>query len=254
MGQTHDLRYDGDRLVKRYTSWERGEHRREWTVLAALHGQVPDLVPVPLDADLSADPPWIAMSRLPGTPLSGALSVGRLRALEATLRRMWSVPVGDLPARRFHPAQARSVVRSGLAAAARPLGPAGGAYDFCLSYLAGPAYAGGADAVIGHGDANLANYLWDGQTVRLVDFEDAGASDVAYELGFLVEHLSSRATDWTPLLANFAGEIDPGRLRDARLTSAAHWLLLLLPNGPADRRNPPGTLAAQADRILTQLV
>jgi hypothetical protein len=33
--------------------------------------------------------------------------------------------------------------------------------------------------------------------------------------------------------------------------SAAHWLLLLLPGGPAARRNPPGTLEAQAERILT---
>jgi thiamine kinase-like enzyme len=122
----------------------------------------------------------------------------------------------------------------------------------CVQFLAGPAPELDG-TVIGQGDANLANYLWDGETVRLVDFEDAGASEMAYELGFVVEHLAGRETDWTSLLDGFAGEVDSGRLRDARLTSAAHWLLLLLPGGPAARRNPPGTLEAQAKRILTQL-
>jgi hypothetical protein len=158
-----------------------------------------------------------------------------------------------LPLRRFHPAEARSVVGSGLAAAVRPPGRVGEAYDVCVEFLAGPAPELDM-TVIGHGDANLANYLWDGETVRLVDFEDAGASDLAYEIGFLVEHLAGRETDWDPLLARFAGEADADRLREARLTSAAHWLLLLLPGGPAARRNPPGTLESQAERILTRIV
>ena len=32
-------------LVKRYTAWDRGEHRREWTVLQALSGALCGLVP-----------------------------------------------------------------------------------------------------------------------------------------------------------------------------------------------------------------
>jgi aminoglycoside phosphotransferase len=253
---THDLvPAPSGGLLKRYTDWGRGEHRREWTILQALSGAVPGLVPSVSAADLDADPPWIAMTRLAGTPLSGALTASQLAGLEAAVRRLWSVPAGDLPLRRFHPAQARSVIGSGLAAAVRPAGVAGEAFDLCRSFLAGPSPSPWplAGAVIGHGDANLANYLWDGSSVRIVDFEDAGASEPAYELGFLVEHLSGRATDWAPLLSRFAGEVDADRLRHARLTSAAHWLLLLLPGGPADRRNPPGTLAAQARRILTQL-
>lgn len=192
------------------------------------------------------------MTHLPGTPLAGRLSPVQLTALEAALRRLWAVPVDGLPPRRFHPSQARSVIGAGLTAAARPAGRVGAAYDVCVSFLSSPT-AGVDGSVVGHGDANLANYLWDGTDVRLVDFEDAGASEVAYELGFLVEHLAGRATDWTPLLASFAGEVDAERLRQARLTSAAHWLLLLLPGGPAHRRNPAGTLQVQAERILTLL-
>jgi hypothetical protein len=257
MTDTHDIALAASgEVVKRYTAWDRGEHRREWTVLQALRGRLSGLVPEPVAADLDADPPWISMTRLAGSPLSGALTAAQLSGLASALRRLWSVPAGDLPLRRFHPAQARSVIGSGLAAAARPSGVAGDAYDLCLSFLDGPLpapwpFLGGA--VIGHGDAKLANYLWDGVRVRIVDFEDAGASEVAYEVGFLVEHLSGRDTDWAPLLADFAATVDPVRLRDARLTSASHWLLLLLPGGPADRRNPPGTLDAQARRILTEL-
>jgi thiamine kinase-like enzyme len=127
------------------------------------------------------------------------------------------VPVDGLPARRLHSEEAR--------AAGRP--------------------------VLGHGDANLANYLWDGATVRLVDFEDAGVSSVEDEWGFLAEHLAGRATDWEPFLRRFDGDADASRLRSARRTAAAHWLLLLLPGGSAAARNPSGALDEQARRILT---
>jgi hypothetical protein len=253
---THDLRPAASGgLVKRYTDWGRGEHRREWTVLKALSASACGLVPELLGADLDAEPPWVEISRLAGTPLSGSLTAQQLAALESALRRLWSVPAGDLPLRRFHPAQARSVVGSGLAVADRPAGMVGEAYDLCRSFLDGPVPEPwpGSEPVVSNGDSNLRNFLWDGSAVRIVDFEDGGASEVAYEVGFLVEHLSGHDTDWTPLLESFRDDVDPGRLRDARLTSAAHWLLLLLPGRPAHRRNPPGTLDAQARRILTQL-
>ncbi|MEV0568341.1 hypothetical protein [Dactylosporangium sp. NPDC050588] len=54
MSQTHHLHVDGGRLIKRYVSWSRGEHRREWAVLHRVHARCPDLVPEPLEADLDA--------------------------------------------------------------------------------------------------------------------------------------------------------------------------------------------------------
>ncbi|MGI5175270.1 hypothetical protein ACQEVZ_02935 [Dactylosporangium sp. CA-152071] len=45
MSQTHHLHVDGGRLIKRYVSWSRGEHRREWAVLHRVHARRPDLVP-----------------------------------------------------------------------------------------------------------------------------------------------------------------------------------------------------------------
>jgi Ser/Thr protein kinase RdoA (MazF antagonist) len=49
----------------------------------------------------------------------------------------------------------------------------------------------GGGVVLGQRDANLANFLWDGTQVQIVDFEDSGPSDRAFELAVLVEHLSA---------------------------------------------------------------
>jgi thiamine kinase-like enzyme len=38
-----------------------------------------------------------------------------------------------------------------------------------------------AAKVFGNADGNLANFLWDGARCRIVDFEDSGVSDPAYE-------------------------------------------------------------------------
>ncbi|MGY0233676.1 phosphotransferase family protein [Longispora urticae] len=248
MVQTHDLTLSGDRLVKRYVSWERGEHRREWAVLNLLHAHTTDLAPPPLAADLDADPPRITMGLLPGAPLDGALTPAQLDAMERALRELWSVPVGTLPPRRFHPAEALENLRGRYAATPRPAGLAGEAYDATVRHLSLPALPDAPDPVLGHSDPNLANYLWDGTRIRIVDFEDAGRSDIAYELATLVEHLSARATDWKEFCARF--DVRAERFRAARILAAALWLHMLLPGGPAARRNPPGTLDRQARRVL----
>jgi len=49
----------------------------------------------------------------------------------------------------------------------------------------------GHHAVLGHGDPSLANFLWDGGRIRLVDFEDSGPSDRTFELAILTEHISA---------------------------------------------------------------
>ncbi|WP_219505255.1 phosphotransferase [Nonomuraea ceibae] len=46
--------------------------------------------------------------------------------------------------------------------------------------------------VLGLAGGNRANYLWAGEEgcVRLIDWEDSGGSDRAFELGELCEHIS----------------------------------------------------------------
>ncbi|MEV4416037.1 aminoglycoside phosphotransferase family protein [Catellatospora sp. NPDC049609] len=251
MSQTHDLSTDGDVLVKRYASWDRDEHRREWMVLNHLHPRLPDLVPAPLAARLDAVPPSVKMSRLPGLPLAGPLTPQLLDGLAEALRRMWSVPAAGLPPRRFHPAEAVAAARSMFATALRPEGVAGEAFDGAAGFLRRPVRVDAVPAVVGHGDPNLANYLWDGTRVRIVDLEDAGASDVAYELATMVEHLSARDTDWTAFVRGF--DVDGDRLRWSRTLFATLWFYWLLPGNGAAKRNPPGTLQLQAERLLALL-
>ena len=45
---THVLTFAGDRVVKRYRSWDRGEPDREWDGLGVLHHHARGLSPRPL--------------------------------------------------------------------------------------------------------------------------------------------------------------------------------------------------------------
>jgi aminoglycoside phosphotransferase (APT) family kinase protein len=234
-------------LTKRYVSWSRGEHEREWMVLRRVYSRWPDLVPEPLGADLCADPPKVTMSVLPGGPLTGIVDIDQQASLAEALRRLWSVPTADLPARRHHPAELHALLTTLMADLDLP-GSAGEAARAARSFLARLRLGPAGSTVLGHTDPNLANYLWDGHRIRIVDFEDAGCSDPEFELADLVEHLAARPTDWTRLLAMF--DLDPDRLLDSRRLFAVFWLHMLRPGGPAERRNPPAALDQQARRVL----
>ncbi|MEV5979702.1 aminoglycoside phosphotransferase [Streptomyces sp. NPDC052114] len=110
--------------------------------------------------------------------------------------------------------------------------------------------------VFGPGDGNLANYLWDGARVQVVDFEDSGRSDRAFELAEITEHVGS----WVehPLdVPTFLGYFDltaaeESRLRDCRRLIALVWLFLLAFDHE-NVRNPAGTTERQADRLRALL-
>ncbi|MEV1174405.1 aminoglycoside phosphotransferase family protein, partial [Nonomuraea sp. NPDC049784] len=59
---THRLDIRDDIVVKRYTSWGRGEPHREWAALTLLAEHAPDLAPAPVEAALDAHPPLIVMT------------------------------------------------------------------------------------------------------------------------------------------------------------------------------------------------
>ena len=249
---THDLAFDGAIMTKRYTSWSRGEHVREWEMLRHIHRYAPDLVPRPISEDLDGDPPTVTMSVVGGEPLGGALTGAQLEALVAAIAQLWRVPVDGLD----------QTLRSSLPFARRLTDgprPAGGieaaAYDAAVSWWDGPdpalLEAVPSETVIGHGDPNLANYMWDGRVVRIVDFEDAGVSDPATELAIMVEHLSTRAIDADSLIDCF--DVDYIRVRPARRAWAMFWMRLLLPGGPSAKRNPPDAVRVQAARLLELL-
>ena len=272
-------------IIKRFVQAQRDEADREWRALTLLAEHAPGLAPEPILADLAGNPPVIEMSLLPGDPLGGRpLTAEQELALVRALGQLWqSVPVSrvvPLPGEAGNEAQLVSVVRQSavqaydlgddpvvraarsaglnwLAWAVGETGRLAGQDSYAdpggFSEVAWPGQSG----VFGHGDANFSNFLWDGERVRIVDFEDSGLSDRAFELAVLVEHISAwsdsgldgdtflRAFDLTPA--------ERSRLADCRRLAALDWLLFLRPGGEASSRNPPGTLRRQAERLLAML-
>jgi Ser/Thr protein kinase RdoA (MazF antagonist) len=115
----------------------------------------------------------------------------------------------------------------------------------------------GQQPVLGTGDGNLSNYLWNGERAQIIDFEYSGRSDRAFELAEIVEHISAwvdGAIDAPSLLAHFElTGAETARLRECRRLIAIYWLLALLPDSRGHARNPPGTLDLQAERLLALL-
>jgi hypothetical protein len=284
---THQVSVDTARnvVIKRFVEAHRGEPDREWRALTLLAEHAPGLAPEPIRADLGADPPMIEMTLLPGEPLGGRpLTAEQESALVRALGQLWqSVPVSrvvPLPGEAGNEAQLVSFVRqqavqshdlgddpvvraaqsAGLSWLSWAVGESGRlAGQHSHSEPGGASGAGwpGLVPVFGQGDANLANFLWDGQRVRLVDFEDSGPSDRAFELANLVEHLSAwsdSGLDGEEFLRAFdLSAAERSRLADCRRLAALDWLLFLRPGGAASLRNPPGTLRRQAERLLALL-
>lgn len=140
-------------------------------------------------------------------------------------------------------------------------GVVGRAMDSGLAWLGrsglGSPAEGKVPPVFGPGDGNLANYLWDGSQVRVVDFEDSGRSDRAFELAEITEHVSSwveRPLDVPAFLNEFdLSPTESARLRECRRLLALVWLFLLAMDDPEHPRNPPGTADHQAARLLAML-
>jgi aminoglycoside phosphotransferase len=248
--------------------WGHEEPRREWQALNLLARYAPGLAPRPVRADLMADPPAVVMSRLPGEPLGNQpASDAQVDAIaEALIRLHHAIPSPVLAAVDqvgYSPQSVSDRMRE-LAAAGRAESldrlPRQ-AYAAALAWLDG----GGMETcdpaivrpVFAHGDSNLANRLWDGSEVRLVDFEISGRGGRAQELADFVEHITAWAHAGIDAEA-FLGRFDliPAereQVRGLRRLHAAHWLMILLPGGSAYHRNPPGTLERQASRTLEQL-
>jgi hypothetical protein len=93
--------------------------------------------------------------------------------------------------------------------------------------------------------------------IRLVDFEDSGPSDRAFELATLTEHISAwsdarlDADDFLPL--SDLTRAEQTRVLDFRRLTALFWLIMLRPGNSSTTRNPPGTLERHADRLLRLL-
>lgn len=208
----------------------------------------------------------MTMRRVSGAPLGAhALTRDQVTAVVSALHRLHRCVPEDvlraLPASHNDPRTSLARTRDGLAAQPRPVVDAvvTAAYDTAQRWFTSREAHSLVDGEIGpvvlaRGDHNLPNFLWDGQGIRLVDFEDSGQADRCAELAALIEHISARVapdTTWRLLLDQVAlNRTKQRRLLAARRLEAAMWLLLLLPGQPSEHRNPTGALHAQAERLL----
>ena len=272
---THGVTVEEGIAVKRFRShvggerWLHGdEPRREWRALELLARHAPGLAPRPIRADLDADPPLISMSQVPGEPLgTRPVTEAQVDAIAAALSRLhYAIPPSVLGTVERAPGSPQLLPgRIGDMAGAcnaellDPLPRQ--AYRAALAWLDGgraeSAASAGGRPVFAQCDPNLANHLWDGDSVRLVDFEASGRGDQATELADFVEHV----TVWAHAGINAEAFVDrfdlsPGereQIAQLRRLFAAFWVMRLLPGGSAYQRNPPGTFERQASRLLDLL-
>jgi Ser/Thr protein kinase RdoA (MazF antagonist) len=267
--QTHDLTFTATEVRKRFVSWDRGEADREWACLTLLAEHAPGVAPRPIRRDTADGSPVVVMERLPGKPLGdAALTALQTASLGQALRRLYAVPLDAIHAagigeRQSGPTTGAQEVAEWLsepyeAGDCRDPALVGEAVDAASLWLATPARLPEPRLVaLGIADLNPANVLWDGTTCRLVDFEDGGLTDPAYDLADHVEHLAGRLTgvlDPTALVQAVGLSAEERSRMDAyRPLWAAFWLVLLLPGNAGFRRNPPGTTEAQATHLLSLL-
>lgn len=267
--QTHELTFTATEVRKRYVSWDRGEADREWDCLTVLAAHAPGVAPRPLHRETDDGRPVVVMERLPGTPLGGGpLTPGQTGSLGHALRRVYGVPLdaaveAGIAERLYGPSTLPREVTDWLSDSC-DLAPCQDPRLVRTAVEAAVCWLARADALpaprlvaLGTADRKPANVLWDGQTCRLVDFEDGGLSDPAYELADLAEHLAGRLAGIldTEALVDAVGLSPEERERMCayRPLWAAFWLAMLLPGNRGFRRNPPGTTEAQAQRVLTLL-
>lgn len=248
--QTHRLDRDGDLITKTYRSWSRGEHRREWWTLNQLADYQPGLAPQPISADLEATPPSITMTVLPGRPITGIWSGDQLGLLGDAMRSLWSTPCDGLePIDVHHPGYWRALAGSSVRP---PLGAERQAYDLAAAWIDSPDLDALLDSsqlrILGQGDPQPGNMIYDGVRIRLVDFEDAGASDPDFELANFAEHLGTRGTGLDQLVAHF--EVDERRYQFCRRLLASFWLFTLLPDPEGIRPPRTAELHDQALRLI----
>lgn len=273
---THGITVEEGIVVKRFLTHVDGderrlygdEPRREWRALELLARYTPGLAPRPIRADLDGHPPLIAMSRVRGEPLGmHPVTEAQEDAIAAALSRLHhAIPpsvLGTVERAPGSPQLLRDRTRD-MARACSPelLDPLPRqAYQAALAWLDSgwaelPASVT-SQPVFAQGDPNLANHLWDGHSVHLVDFETSGRGNQATELADFVEHI----TVWAHAGINaeaFLDRFDLHRGERQEITQlrrmfAVFWVMRLLPSGSAYHRNPPGTFERQANRLLDLL-
>ena len=264
---THEVIIGNTTVMKRYRSWGRGEPEREWHALSLLDHYCEGLAPKPLAFSRDNGTPVIVMSRVLGVSLgSEPLTPGQISAVAGAMNRMHNALPPDelnkLEERQWGPRELLQELKSSCEEPHGLVGPLVlDAMDAASAWLAAVSESdlmgSPSERVFTLADGNLGNFIWDGEQCRLVDFEDSGVSQVAFESADFAEHVSVwlRGLVDTDALLGALGmsASQQALLLNCRRLFAAFWLLMLLPGAPGHERNPPGSVDRQAGRLLDLL-
>ncbi|WP_141578032.1 aminoglycoside phosphotransferase family protein [Actinomadura sp. WMMA1423] len=267
LASTHDVQIHPRIVVKTYRPGSHDAAEREWRALTLLAEYAPGLGPSPITAELATEPARVTMTRLAGSPLTPPVTTAQVEAMADAIKAMQrAIPrdlLAALPPRAGSPAEMLTDLRLAFPMLARPTADRmiENAFDEASAWIRHPALDAFAaeqhEPVLGTGDGNLANYLWNGRTVGIVDFEHSGRSDQPYELAESVEHISLAAPgiiDAAQILDRFdPSPAQAARLRDSRRLLATFWLLAILRRASGETSAPPEILKHQATRVLTLL-
>lgn len=238
--------------VKVYRVDDRCRAEREWLSLAFLAGHHVPSAPLPLWADPDPAQPAIGMTFLPGRPFPETGDRQEpLRALAAVQRQYTGLPLPAELASLERIDSASHYVRriTSIWAPAVSGHPCDALTRDLLQILSewedsgdAAVLAEPARPIFSRGDSNLLNWLWDGAGIRVVDYEFAGYSDLAFDCADLAEHISSREAGiddqtWAEItgLAGL-GSGDRRRFEAARRTCALRWLAVLWKQRHQNRR------------------
>lgn len=262
---THALSFSATEVRKAFVNGAE-EADREWQSLRLLAEHAPGIAPRPLRREVDAGRQVVVMERIPGESLgSGPLTVAQTISLGQTIRRLHGIPVehirvAGIGERRLGPSALPQALEGWLSETpdltrcqdpARVSAGISAAREWLARVEVLPVPRLEA---FGIADLNPANIVWDGRLCRLVDFEDAGLTDPAYDLADHVEHIAVRLPgvfDARSLSAavGLSAE-DEERMQSFRPLWAAFWLVMLLPGNGGFLRNPAGTTESQADHLL----
>jgi hypothetical protein len=252
---------DGPVCVKIYRVDDRCRAEREWLSLGFLARHQASSAPAPLWADPHPAQPAIGMAFLPGRPFPETGDRREpLRALAAVQRQYAGLRLPrELGTLERIDSAAHYIHRiTGIWAPVITSHPRDALTRDLLQILS--RWEDGGDAAIlaeparrifSRGDSNVLNWLWDGTSIRVVDFEFAGYSDLAFDCADLTEHISSRQAgisdqEWAEItgLAGLGGE-DQRRFEAAQRTCALRWLAVLW----KQRDTRTGEFTSQFDRV-----
>jgi hypothetical protein len=225
--------------IKLFKKTDRQRVEREWHGLT--HAAGLGSAPEPLWLDEDPERPAIGMTLLPGTPILDVLDpASAITSLASTTRALQNIPLKEplaslerVDSISHYIARLTDVWPSQLADATDdPQTP-----DM-LALLhrwdnSGDAelLAQPATRVYSRGDANILNWLHDGESTYVADFEFSGFSDIAVDAADHTEHISARVIPdnvWTNAEADLGVTANNrARFDAAQRTIALRWLAVL---------------------------